>query len=167
MPTKHIENNTKAPMYVGGKMIPPGSGRDIDVALLPPEHQTHAAVVDQSGPSVAELIESLRAKPVKEILADLEGLTQEALGLLHEAERAQAKPRTSLIAGLEAEVLARADARVNPLKVAQIALNHTSLKSTGIYLDMSREEYESELRMVDGGRVPKKVARQMAVGVAA
>lgn len=112
MPTKHIENNTNAPMYVGGKMIPPGSGRDIDVALLPPEHQTHAATVAQAGPSVAELIESLRAQPVKEILADLGGLTQEALGLLHEAEKAQAKPRTSLIAGLEAETMRRADARI-------------------------------------------------------
>lgn len=55
----------------------------------------------------------------------------------------------------------------NPLKVAQIALNHSSLKSTGIYLDMSREEYERELQLVDGGRLPKRVARQMAVGVAA
>lgn len=55
----------------------------------------------------------------------------------------------------------------NPLKVAQIALNHRSLKSTGIYLDMSREEFERELQLVDGGRLPKKVARQMAVAVAA
>ena len=61
---------------------------------------------------MAELIESLRAQPVKDILADLEGLTQEALGLLHEAEKAQAKPRTSLIAGLEAEAMRRADARI-------------------------------------------------------
>ena len=53
----------------------------------------------------------------------------------------------------------------NPLKVAQIALNHQSLASTGIYLDMSREEYERELQMVDGGRVPKRVARQMAQGL--
>ena len=112
MPTKHIENHTNAPMYVGGKMIPPGSGRDIDVALLPPEHQVHAAAVAHAEPSVAELIESLRAQSVKEILADLEGLTQEALGLLHEAEKAQAKPRTSLIAGLEAETMRRADARI-------------------------------------------------------
>ncbi|MBV7454321.1 site-specific integrase [Acidovorax sp. sif1233] len=55
----------------------------------------------------------------------------------------------------------------NPLKVAQIALNHSSLKSTGIYLDMSREEFERELQLVDGGRVPKKVARKVAQGVAA
>ncbi len=50
----------------------------------------------------------------------------------------------------------------NPLKVAQIALNHASLKSTGIYLQLSREEFEREIQAVDGGRVPKRVARRMA-----
>lgn len=55
----------------------------------------------------------------------------------------------------------------NPLKVAQIALGHASLASTGIYLQMSRDEYEREVQLVDGGRLPKKVARQMAQAVAA
>lgn len=53
----------------------------------------------------------------------------------------------------------------NPLKVAQIALNHQSLASTGIYLQMSREEAERELQLVDGGRLPKRVARALAAGV--
>ena len=56
----------------------------------------------------------------------------------------------------------------NPLKVAQIALNHSSLKSTGVYLQMSREEYQREIQAVDGGRLPKAVARRLALqGVAA
>lgn len=55
----------------------------------------------------------------------------------------------------------------NPLKVAQIALGHASLASTGIYLRMSREEFERELQLVDGGRCPKRVARSLALGVAA
>ncbi len=55
----------------------------------------------------------------------------------------------------------------NPLKVAQIALNHRNLGSTGIYLQMSREEYERELQLVDGGRVPKAAARRMALGAGA
>jgi hypothetical protein len=50
----------------------------------------------------------------------------------------------------------------NPLKVAQVALNHSSLKSTGVYLQLSREEFEREIQAVDGGRVPKRVARRMA-----
>lgn len=50
----------------------------------------------------------------------------------------------------------------NPLKVAQIALNHASLASTSVYLRMSREEVERDLQEVDGRRLPKRVARRMA-----
>lgn len=50
----------------------------------------------------------------------------------------------------------------NPLKVTQIALNHASLRSTGVYLSLSREEFEREIQIVDGGRLPKAVARRMA-----
>lgn len=112
MPTKHIENTTEAPIYVGGKMIQPGTGRDIDVALLPPEFQEQTAAAAPAEPTLADLIEALRAKSVKVILAEVPSLTQEALGLLLEAERAQATPRTSLIAGLDAEILGRADAKL-------------------------------------------------------
>ncbi len=112
MPTKHIENTTGAPIYVGGKMIQPGTGRDIDVALLPPEFQDQTAAAAPAEPTLADLIEALRAKSVKDILAEVPGLTQEALGLLLEAERAQAKPRTSLVAGIDAEMLGRADAKL-------------------------------------------------------
>lgn len=113
MPTKHIENTTNAPIYVGGKMIQPGTGRDIDVALLPPEFQEQTAAAAPTEPTLADLIEALRARSVKDILAEAPTLTQEALGLLLESERAQAKPRTSLIAGLDAEMLARANAKLD------------------------------------------------------
>lgn len=109
MPTKHIENTTSAPIYVGGKMIPPGTGRDIDMALLPPEHQVLAIEAADALPTLAELVEALRAKSVKDILAELGTLKQEALGLLLEGEKAQAKPRSSLVAALDAETIRRAD----------------------------------------------------------
>lgn len=48
------------------------------------------------------------------------------------------------------------------LRVAQLALNHSSIRSTGIYVQMSREEFEREIHFVDGGRVPRRLARQMA-----
>ena len=118
MPTKHIENTTNAPIYVGGKMIQSGTGRDIDVALLPPEFQEQTAAAAPAEPTLADLIEALRAKSVKDILAEVPGLTQEALGLLLEAERAQAKPRTSLVAGIDAEMLGRADAKLKAVHAA-------------------------------------------------
>lgn len=50
-----------------------------------------------------------------------------------------------------------------PLKVAQIALNHASLSSTGIYLQMNREEVARELALVDGTRMPKRLVRRLAL----
>jgi site-specific recombinase XerD len=55
----------------------------------------------------------------------------------------------------------------NPLKVAQLALGHVSIASTGIYTQMSREEFAREMQAVAGGRMPKAAARVMAQGVAA
>lgn len=52
----------------------------------------------------------------------------------------------------------------NPLKVAQLALGHASIASTGIYTQMSREEYTRELQNVAGGRMRKADARLMAQG---
>nr|WP_315242136.1 site-specific integrase [uncultured Albidiferax sp.] len=50
----------------------------------------------------------------------------------------------------------------NPLKVAQQALGHVSIASTGIYTQMCREEYEQELHNVAGGRMRKAAARGLA-----
>lgn len=53
---------------------------------------------------------------------------------------------------------------VNPLKVAQVALNHTTIASTGIYTALSREEVEEDLRNVAAGhRLPKALARRLAL----
>lgn len=52
----------------------------------------------------------------------------------------------------------------NPLKVVQQALGHASIASTGIYTQMSREEYAQELHNVAGGRMRKADARAFGVG---
>lgn len=53
-------------------------------------------------------------------------------------------------------------ARKDAIRVVKLALNHSSIRSTGVYTGMCREEYEEAIRFVDGGRVPRRVARQMA-----
>lgn len=50
----------------------------------------------------------------------------------------------------------------NPLKVAQLALGHASIASTGIYTQMTRAEYERELHAVARGRMRK--ADALALG---
>lgn len=110
MGTRHIENRTANAIFVGGKLIPPGSGRDIDEALLPPER---LGAPEQDGqppePTLAEQVAELHARSVKNITAELPGLKQEALDMLREAENASSKPRSSLLEALDAEHLRRAD----------------------------------------------------------
>lgn len=56
----------------------------------------------------------------------------------------------------------------NAVKVAQIALNHHSMRSTGVYLHVSREEMATQLQLVDGrGRMRKADAVRMAAGARA
>lgn len=111
MGKRHFENLTAAAIFIGGVLIPPGSGRDIDEALLPVEHHGDVGAAEDVEASLAELVAELHAKSVKEIAAELPSLTQEALDMLSEAEDAAAKPRTSLLAALQAERMRRADDR--------------------------------------------------------
>lgn len=46
----------------------------------------------------------------------------------------------------------------NPMKVVQVALGHASMATSGIYTQMSREEYVQALQATAGGRVPRKQA---------
>lgn len=46
----------------------------------------------------------------------------------------------------------------NPLKVAQQALGHASIASTGIYTQMLREDYVRDLHAVDGARMSRRQA---------
>lgn len=113
MPTKHIENTTAAPIFVGGKLIPPGEGRDIDTALLPPEHRDQPVGDSDSGvPTLADQVKALQAKSVKLIVEELPSITNEALDLLAEAELASAKPRSGVAQAIEAERLRRAEERL-------------------------------------------------------
>lgn len=50
----------------------------------------------------------------------------------------------------------------NAVKVAQQALGHSRLSSTGVYLTMSREELADELARVDTGRLTKRQAKRRA-----
>lgn len=114
MPSKYIENTTANPLFVGGKMIPPGEGRDIDASLLPPEHQdAYTDPVEAPGPTLTEQIAAMLLLSVKEITVELPSLTQEGLDLLAQAEQESKTPRKSMLAALEAERLRRASAAMD------------------------------------------------------
>jgi hypothetical protein len=112
--TKYVENTTRNVMYVGGKMILPGEGRDIALSLLPAELQDPTpALAALAAPSLVDLLAPLLAKPVKAIAAELPTLKNEALDLLAELEGQQLTPRTSLLAAVRSEQLKRAGARLD------------------------------------------------------
>lgn len=108
MPTKYVENLTNHTMYVGGKAIPAGEGRDIDVAYLPPEHQDEVLPVAVSAPSLDDLLTVLLAKGVKDVLPELDGLTQDALDRLIELENESATPRKTVLEAVKALQIKRA-----------------------------------------------------------
>ena len=59
MGTKHISNDGPHTIYVGGKMIAPGEGRDIDERDLPPELRDAPVVMVEPEPSLDDELAAL------------------------------------------------------------------------------------------------------------
>lgn len=110
MGTKYIENTGTNAIYVGGKLIPPGEGRDIPLAFLPSEYHDPAAPFDNAvPPSLDELLAGLLAKGIAKIAPELPGLKLEALDRMAELEAGAAAPRKTLQTAIDAERLRRAN----------------------------------------------------------
>ena len=109
MGTKHISNDGPHTIYVGGKMIAPGEGRDIDERDLPPELRGAPVVVVEPEPSLDDELAELLKESVKEIKDLLPTLTHEGLDRLAELERGHEHPRKTLLEAIADEVLRRAD----------------------------------------------------------
>lgn len=111
MPKKYIENDTDHVMYVGGKMIPPGEGREIDEAQLPAEHRDVPVPAteepESDGLTEADLLELLEGN-VDQVTAALADLDAEALIHLSALEGERSHPRKTVMAAIEAERLKRA-----------------------------------------------------------
>lgn len=120
MGTKNIANPTETTIYVGGKMIPPGESRDIDVLYLPAEHQDPLpAVVDQA-PSLDALLREELKKSVKVLVESLPGLTQEALERMDLLESESETPRSTLLSAIKAEQMRRASDALEAEKQAAL-----------------------------------------------
>jgi hypothetical protein len=104
---KLIENTTRSPMYHGNTMIPPGESKLVDVP-----DEAVAEVAQSTGPSLAEQVAELLLKAISAITPELPGLTQEALDLAEDMERA-GKNRTTLLAAITAESMDRAAKRLD------------------------------------------------------
>lgn len=116
MPKKYVENTTDHMIYVGGKMIPPGEGREIDEAQLPAEHREVPVPVaeepESEGLTEADLLDLLEGN-VDRVTAALADLDTEALMRLAALEAERSHPRVTIQRAVEAERLRRASAVID------------------------------------------------------
>lgn len=110
MGTKHITNDGPNTIYVGGKMIAPGEGRDIDERDLPPElRDAPVVVVEEAGPSLDELLADMLKGSVHVVVGGMSRLTHEALDRMAEIEGEAKHPRKTLLEAIADEKIRRAD----------------------------------------------------------
>lgn len=102
---QYFENTTENTIYVGGRAIAPGEGREVDM----PEVRVPDAE-EEFNPD-ADLIDLLKGN-VAAVKGSLEGLGLDTLNRLTELEGAAAKPRTGVLTALEDARLVIADAKL-------------------------------------------------------
>lgn len=117
MGKRFVFNNGDTAKFVGGVMIPPGDGRDVDEMFLEPENPEKALTPEEDGTDDAtarlKALENLRevlAGSVKNVSTQLPDFSEETLGQLAELE-AEGANRSSLLTAIAAEKLKRAQAR--------------------------------------------------------
>ncbi len=112
MPKKYIPNDTDRTIFVGGVMIAPGEGREVDTAFLPPEHQEPAAeTLADDGPGDDDADANLRDMlkgGVRDIEPLLPELSSETLKRLAELEGERDTPRKGVLGPIQELLLKRA-----------------------------------------------------------
>lgn len=114
MGLKYVENTGRNVMFVGGKMIPPGEGREVDERLLPPELRDPApATAAPVEPSMAELLQKLLKGNAKSVVAALPDLSADALAMVEQIEGSDGSSRKTVVEAVRAEQLKRAQAALD------------------------------------------------------
>ena len=116
MAKRYISNDTAAVMFIGGVMIQPGEGRDVDETFLPPELLQPADEAEAKAPELtdaekadANLRDVLKGSisKIKPLLPDF---SPETLARLLELEQADGTPRQGLVQAITELQLQRAQA---------------------------------------------------------
>lgn len=115
MGKRYVHNSGGGVLLVGGVMIPPGEGREVDEDALGLEASTGAAPAEASADdpaaALAAAVAQLLAHPLKELVPMLADLPDELLAELARAEGAHATPRKTLLSAIGELQLERAQAK--------------------------------------------------------
>ena len=106
MPKKYVSNETNSPIWVGGVMIAPGEGREVDVADEAPPY------VEETAADPDAALHELLGGNVAGVAASLNGLSAETLVRLQDLEFAD-KNRKGVHEALANALIALADAKLD------------------------------------------------------
>ena len=107
MSKQYVSNDGNSPLWVGGVMIAPGEGREVEVADEAP------ATVEESVANPDDALHELLRGNVAAVTAALEGLSAETLQRLQVLESEGEKPRKGVLEALGDALIALADAKLN------------------------------------------------------
>jgi hypothetical protein len=109
-------NDTAAPKLMGGKLVPPGEGREVDEVCLPPgelpaiDEPAKAQAPDMSVERLRNLMDML-ANPLATVLPMLPEHSDDTLAELARLEAEHDTPRKTLLAAIGDLQLKRAQAK--------------------------------------------------------
>ncbi|UUZ68086.1 hypothetical protein LP416_27865 [Polaromonas sp. P2-4] len=107
MNKKFFENTSGIAMFVGGKLLQPGEGREFNADDLPPEHQVAQPVAEPGEPTLAERLREILAGNVASVVERLPAMAKDELETLRQLEGEGAQ-RVGVGRAIQAELLARA-----------------------------------------------------------
>ena len=105
---KYIENDTSHTIYVGGRAIAPGEGREVEM----PDDSAPQAPVEEAALDLDAPLHELLAGNVAAVTAALEGLSADTLLRLQMLENESTKPRKGVLEALGNAVIALADSNL-------------------------------------------------------
>lgn len=108
MAKKYVHNDTAGPIWAGGKLIPAGEGREVDV----PDEPSTTAAADADQPDPQDNLRELLDCKVADVVAALDGLGEDTLKALQALENASEKPRKGVLMALADKLIAIADEKL-------------------------------------------------------
>lgn len=109
-----VTNNTAMPIYVGAEMVPAGETRLFHEWLVPEHLKPQEAVAEAPAEEVQppDAVAELSEKSAKDVIAAIEGLTDQQLERLGDLEQARGdRVRTTVLAAIAEANLKRAEAK--------------------------------------------------------
>lgn len=120
MAKRYVHNDTDQVRFIGGTMLPPGEGREVDEQFLPPgDEATAADAVSDDAAGGDDIVRdgidyaALVLLPLSKLMPQLKGLGDEDLKDLAAHENARETPRVTLLNAIGEQQLQRAQARTD------------------------------------------------------